>query len=90
MLGYHRPASETLFKWCFVGGPLMAANSGIWILPPPPPPFNKLKKKLSKVGPALTKISGSAHNIHVCDKNIYIPCAGPSRPIKPRIVALKC
>ena len=24
MLGYHRPASETPFKWCFAGGPLMA------------------------------------------------------------------
>ena len=23
MLGHHRPASETPFKWCFAGGPLM-------------------------------------------------------------------
>ena len=22
-LGYHRPASETPFKWCFSGGPMM-------------------------------------------------------------------
>ena len=24
MLGHHRPASETPFKWCFAGGPMMA------------------------------------------------------------------
>ena len=24
MLGHNRPASETPFKWCFAGGPLMA------------------------------------------------------------------
>ena len=24
MLGHHRPASETPFKWCFAGGPLTA------------------------------------------------------------------
>ena len=33
MLGHLRPASETPFKWRFAGGPLMVANSGIWILP---------------------------------------------------------
>ena len=39
------------------------ANSGIWIIPPP----IKLKKKVVKVGPPLTKLSGSAHVV-VTDK----------------------
>ena len=39
MLGHHRPASETPFKW--------PANSGIWILPP----LIKLKQRNVKVGP---------------------------------------
>ena len=34
MLGDHRPARETAFRWRFADGPLMAADSGIWILPP--------------------------------------------------------
>ena len=32
MLGHHRPASETPFKWRFADGPTMARYSGIWIL----------------------------------------------------------
>ena len=26
MFGQHRPASETPFKWCFAGGPMMALS----------------------------------------------------------------
>ena len=34
MLGHHRPASETPFKWRFACGPMMAYFIGIWILSP--------------------------------------------------------
>ena len=58
MLGHHRPASETPFKWRFAGGPFKCpANSGIWILPP----LIKKKKTYVKVGPSLTNFSGSPH-----------------------------
>ena len=53
MLGHHRPASETPFKWCFASGPLMAHPSS-----------SRQAKKLRKTvkgRPPLTKLSGSAH-----------------------------
>ena len=57
MLGHHRHASETPFKWRVAGGPMMAR--GIWILPPL---INyKEEKKRCQIGPLLTKLSGSAH-----------------------------
>ena len=61
MLDHHRHASETPFKWRFAGGPMMAcwwpALSGIWILPSL---INSENKNVVKVGPSLTKLSGSA------------------------------
>ena len=64
MLGPHRPASETPFKWRFAGGPLEACLK--WYSDPSSPPHQtkkkkKKKKNLVKVGPPLTKLSGSAH-----------------------------
>ena len=53
MLDNHRPASETPFKLAF----RWPANSGIWILSL----LIKLKKNVVKVGPPLTKLSGSVH-----------------------------
>ena len=35
MLGHHRHASETPFKWRFAGGPMMARL--LWYLDPPSP-----------------------------------------------------
>ena len=49
-LSNHRHVSVTPFKWCFAGGPMMA------LLFP-----SSTKKKTVKVGPPLTKLSGSAH-----------------------------
>ena len=72
MLDQYQPASKTPFKWR-ANEPTF---SGIWILshpppPPPPPPKkkktnkktnkNKTKTTLVRVGPHLTKLSGSAH-----------------------------
>ena len=47
MLGHHRPASETPFKWRFTGGPMMVIYSAI--LDPLSP--LQLKKKLSNLDP---------------------------------------
>ena len=52
MLGYHRPASET--KWRFAGGPIMARF--LWYLDPLSPHqgkkvIKKVKRKRKKVGP---------------------------------------
>ena len=49
MLGHHRPASETPFKWRFAGRPMMAYK--LWYLDPLSP---QLKRKLIKFGPPLT------------------------------------
>ena len=51
ILGHYRHASKTPYTY-----------SGICLdhLPPPPPPQKK-KKKIVKVGPSLTKLSGSVH-----------------------------
>ena len=48
MLGHHRHASETPFKWRFTGGPMMARLQ--WYFDPPSPLIKKLKN-LSKLGP---------------------------------------
>ena len=63
MLGHHRPASETPFKWRFAGGPMMALFK--CYLDPLCPhrkkkKKKKKKKKLVRVGPPLAKFSGSA------------------------------
>ena len=63
MLGHHRRASETPFKWRFSDGDLLAgrwwpAYSGILILPP----LINLKEVV-KVGPPPIERSGSAHVI---------------------------
>ena len=56
-LGYHR-ASETPFKWRFVGGPMIARLE--WRLDPSSP--QKMEKSFFvNVGPPLTKLSGSAY-----------------------------
>ena len=62
-------------KWCF-SGQWWPGYSGIWILPP----LIILKKQNKKVGPPLTKLSGSAHqlsgSVHEQCSNIniyYIP-----------------
>ena len=54
MLGYHR------FRW--------PANSGIWIFPLliNEHQQQQQKKNVVKVGPPLTKLSGSAHEIVSC------------------------
>ena len=59
MLGHHQHTSKTPSKWCFAGGPMMAAYSGIWIFPPLK--LKKQQKKTVTAGPTLTKLSGSAH-----------------------------
>ena len=56
MLGHHRHASETPFKWRFAGGPMMARLKLHLDSPSP----HQLKT-LVKVGPPLIKLSGSAH-----------------------------
>ena len=60
MLGHHRPASETPFKWRFTGGPLMARLK--WYLDPSSPHQTYNKEKVVKVRPPLRKLSGSAHD----------------------------
>ena len=50
-------ASETPLKRCFAGGAMMARFS--WYLDPLAP--HQLKKHVVRVGPPLTKLSGSAH-----------------------------
>ena len=61
MLGHHPHSCEMPFKWCFGGGPMMASLK--WYFDPPSPHQLKQKnnKKYVKVGPPLTKLSGSAH-----------------------------
>ena len=56
MFGHHLHASETTFKWRFVGEPTMAPLK--WYSDPLS--LHQLKK-IVKVAPPLTKFSGSAH-----------------------------
>ena len=65
MMDHHRPASETLFKLRFAGGPLMSRKK--WYLDHSSPHQIKEqnKKKPVKVGPPLTKLSGSAHSSNI-------------------------
>ena len=59
MLGHHRHASETPFKWRFAGGPIMARLN--WYLDPPSPyQLKKKQKNPSKLDPP-EKLSGSAY-----------------------------
>ena len=55
MLGHHRSASETPFKWRFAGGPIMAHYSDIWILYP----LINLKKKKGKEKKTLSNLDPS-------------------------------
>ena len=59
MLGHYPHASETLFKWRCAGGPIMSRLK--WYLDPTSPHQLKQqqKKNVVKVGPSLTKLSGS-------------------------------
>ena len=60
MLGHHRHASKTPFKWRFARVPMMAHL--VWYLDPLSP--HQLKKKdVVKFGPTLTNLSGSAHGL---------------------------
>ena len=64
ILGHNRHASETTFKWSFAGGPMMAHLSLFLDHSPPPHQTKKnTQKKNFKVGPPLTKLSGSAHEL---------------------------
>ena len=61
MSGHHKHASEAPFKWRFAGGPMMA-HLLCYLDPPSPHQLKKQQqKKPVKVGPPLTKFSGSAH-----------------------------
>ena len=53
MLGHHRPATERQFQWRFAGGQRIASLK--WYLDP-------TKKNIVRVGPPLTKLSGSVHD----------------------------
>ena len=65
-MGHNRVASEMPFQWSFAGRPIIAR---LWLFfepHPPPPPLKKTKQtknKLIRVGPPLTKLSGSAHDV---------------------------
>ena len=48
------PAKRPI-TWRFAGGPMMARDSGIWIL------SHQQLKHIVKIGPPLTQLSGSAH-----------------------------
>ena len=54
-VGHYRPASKTPFQWRFAGRPIIALFGGLWSLAP--------LKKNNKVGPPLTKLSGSANGL---------------------------
>ena len=64
MLGNHWPASETPFKWCFVGGP---SNGPLLLLVGPSLPSSTkkgvVKKAFSELDPS-DEISVSAHVVH--------------------------
>ena len=59
MLGYHRYASETPFKWRFAGGPMMARL--YWYLDPPSFIKETKRKKNCQSWTPSDKTSGSAH-----------------------------
>ena len=87
VLDHYRHASETPFKWCFTGGSLKARlyrhldpTSLIY------KNKNTHKKNAIKLGPPLTKLSGSTHvdlrkhNFVVCSQSyqhtplLFTPC----------------
>ena len=49
MLGHHRPTSETPFKWCFAGGPMMARFECYLTLVSTI--FSAIKKRVSELDP---------------------------------------
>ena len=55
MLGHYQHTSKTSFKWRFAGGLIIACPYNIWILLP------LINLKNVKIGPPLTKSSGSVH-----------------------------
>ena len=55
MLGLYRHASEMPFKWRYAGGPMIARLIVVF--------WSTKKKNFVKVGPPLTKCSGSAHGM---------------------------
>ena len=59
------------FKWLFAFWPALSGN---WILSTPPPPL-QLKKDVVRVGPPLTKLSGSAHGPRVTPFYMLSPSA---------------
>ena len=62
MLGHHPHTSEPPFKWRFAGGPMMALQKIAFGSSTPSSRKNKTtKKNVVKVGPPMTKLSGSAH-----------------------------
>ena len=55
MFGHYRPASETPFKWRFVGGPMMSRLKCYL------DPLSSNPKKYVRVGPPPLRLSESAH-----------------------------
>ena len=58
MMDHYWPASETPFQWRFAGRPIIA---GFWWSLGPLSPKKKTNFFFIRVGPPLTKFSGSAH-----------------------------
>ena len=67
MSGNQRPTSETPFKWRFAWGPMMARFLVLNAKMDPLSSPHQLKKV--RVGPPLTKLSGSAH-VGCCVKSL--------------------
>ena len=63
MLGHHRHASETPFKWRFAGGPMMARLNGVSLACRWWPDLSCIwiHSLTQKNGPPLKKLSGIAH-----------------------------
>ena len=72
ILGHFRHASETPFKWRFAGGPMMAHLS--LFLDHSSPYQLKKQQKNVKVGPPLTKLSGSAHVVIILTQTAIRAC----------------
>ena len=68
MLGHHRPACETLFKWCFAGGPMMVRLWWYIVFGLTFP--SSTKKNVVKVGPTL---SGPAYDSMQPNINLLLP-----------------
>ena len=68
MLGHHRPASETPFKWGFAVGPMIVHF--YWVLGLLTPKQLKKLKNVS-VEPPLTKLSGSVHDSNLSSRAVH-------------------